>query len=299
MMTDHILSGGLGELGPQKSGDGGERLFLPALHRGDGLSCGGGCIWLIGGTQESAELAHELVALGVDCLVSVTTETARSLYPDSCYLKVWVGALTNNSLPQFLADQAITAILDASHPFAVEISRLAIAGADQFQLPYLRYERPTAADFGSFKLHSFQSLLSSNLLKGQRVLLTTGYRSLGLFQPWQTQATLFARILPSVVALEGAISAGFTPDRIIALRPPISLDLERALWQQWHISLVVTKASGRAGGEDIKQQVAAELGVRLVVIARPEVEYPQQTSDVAEAIGFCQQHRFSNVDPVG
>ncbi|HEY9862494.1 MAG TPA: precorrin-6A/cobalt-precorrin-6A reductase, partial [Candidatus Obscuribacterales bacterium] len=86
------------------------------------------------------------------------------------------------------------------------------------------------------------------------------------------------------------IAAGFTPDRLFAMRPPISPDLEKALWQHWQISLVVTKSSGIAGGEDIKRQVAAELGMPLVAIARPPIIYPQQTSDLTTALAFCQQH---------
>jgi precorrin-6A/cobalt-precorrin-6A reductase len=117
-----------------------------------------------------------------------------------------------------------------------------------------------------------------------------GYKSLHWFQPWHDRATLFARILPSAIALGAALQAGFTSERLIALRPPISAELERALWQQWQISMVVTKASGVAGGEDIKRQVAAELGVQLVIIDRPPVPYPQQTSDLQTALTFCQQN---------
>jgi precorrin-6A/cobalt-precorrin-6A reductase len=108
-----------------------------------------------------------------------------------------------------------------------------------------------------------------------------------LFSAWQERSILFARILPSVTALEAALAEGFTPDRLIALRPPISFDLEKALWQQWHISLVVTKASGTAGGEDVKRAVAAELGTGLIAIARPEIVYPQQTRELSTALEFC------------
>ena len=55
-----------------------------------------------------------------------------------------------------------------------------------------------------------------------------------------------------------AIAAGFTTDKIIAIRPPINKELEQALWQQWQISLVVTKASAKAGGEDIKKRGCLE-----------------------------------------
>jgi precorrin-6A/cobalt-precorrin-6A reductase len=221
----------------------------------------------------------------------VTTAAARALYPAAETLRVWVGRLTPVTLPGFLQQEAIAAILDASHPFAVEISRLAIAAAQAQALPYLRFERselPLAAA-PEVRFETLESLLDSHYLEGQRVLLTLGYRWLPAFQAWHKRATLYARILPSVPALEEALAAGFPPDRLIALRPPISEDLERALWQQWQITCVVTKASGAAGGEAIKRQVAASLGIPLVVLQRPSIHYPQQTSSVAIALNFCRQ----------
>lgn len=246
-------------------------------------------IWLIGGTGESAELARSLVASGIPCTVSVTTVSAQSLYPDTSLLRVWVGRLTVDELPVFLHRESIGAILDASHPFAVEISRLAIATAQEFSLPYLRFERPMLTPQSKDFSYTLDSLLGSDVLDSQRVLLTLGYRWLEKFRPWQLRATLFARILPSPEALAAALAAGFTPDRLIALRPPISADLERALWQQWQITCVVTKASGTSGGEAIKRQLAQVLGVSLVVLERPPVTYPHQTSSLKVALETCQQ----------
>lgn len=262
----------------------------------------GGKIWLIGGTQESAELARSLVQVQLACVVSITTESARSLYPIGPELQLWVGRLDTQTLPAFLQAHQVTAILDASHPFAVEISQLAIAVAAQQGIPYLRYERPRLSwpdetPSSTVYLDSFEHLFAAKLLCQQRVLLTVGYRPLALFQPWQNQAVLFARILPSVTALEAALAAGFMPDRLIALRPPISAAVERALWQQWQLSMVVTKASGTAGGEDVKQQMAAELGIQLIVVDRPWVSYPQQTSSVAVALNFCCQHLSPTLQP--
>jgi precorrin-6A/cobalt-precorrin-6A reductase len=225
-------------------------------------------------------------------VVTVTTETARSLYPDSPLVWVEVGRLDLEALKAFIQEYQICCIVDASHPFAVVVSQLAIAAAEQYQLPYLRFEREQMAQESreeGFSFASFEALLATDILVGERVLLTIGYRSLALFDTWQSRSTLFARILPSITALEAALMAGFTPDRLIALRPPISLELERALWQQWQISLVVTKASGKPGGEDVKRQLAAELSVKLAVIDRPILKYPQWTNDLEQAIGFCQQ----------
>jgi len=279
---------------------------------------GFGRIWLIGGTQESAHIVRELHqrmlspsflgsnSLGSDllenplplpCTITVTTESARSLYPVHSHFAIRVGALTPNTLTQFISAEAIIGILDASHPYAVEISQTAIALAQQHHLPYLRYERPTLLSTHSPTHPLTHSPTFPIPNPDDRILLTLGYRALHQFQAWQSRATLFARILPSVTALEAALSIGFTSDRLIALRPPISLELERALWQQWQISMVVTKASGQPGGEDVKRQLAAELGVKLVVIPRPVVDYPHQTSDLATAIQFCYQPYFPSDSP--
>lgn len=253
-------------------------------------------VWLIGGTHESAEIAQAIALLNLPCIVSVTTDLARSLYPTTSCLSVWVGRLTLAQIPDFLQAHQIGAILDASHPYALEISQAAISIAQQQQLPYLRYERPIlfAADSHNVHVDSFETLLSGNYLHG-RVLLTVGYRPLHLFQPWHDKATLFARILPSVSALEAALTSGFTPDRIICMRPPISPELEIALWRQWQVQSVVTKASGTPGGEDTKRRIAKELGIRLILIARPTVNYPQQTSGLDVAVAFCRQYSNTSI----
>lgn len=258
-------------------------------------------IWLIGGTQESAVLAQAIAAHQLPCVVTATTDSARSLYPISPTLRVWIGRLNAEHLAEFMQTHRIHCILDASHPFAVDISQLAIALAQTQKLPYLRYERPSIppafcsnegappepSSSSVLYLPDFPALFLGNYLIGQRVLLTIGYRPLRLFSAWHDRATLFARILPSLTALQAAQTAGFTNDRLIALRPPVSAAVETALWQQWQISIVVTKASGTAGGEDTKRAVAQTLGITLIVIDRPSIDYPDQTSDIPTALSFC------------
>jgi precorrin-6A/cobalt-precorrin-6A reductase len=303
-------------------------------------------LWLIGGTSESVQLAEAIASGDLPCLVTVTTAAAKSLYPQTPNLQIQVGRLNGKQIEQLCQQQQMTAILDASHPYAVEISRLAIATAQRYQIPYLRFERPRVEGDGGdggnqggfsnirvttndnsetrpytsvragfeqrlsstanpnslnpplqannepyvITLDSFETLVAGNYLNQQRVLLTVGYKVLSLFQDWQARSTLFARILPAVTSLEAAIAAGFSRDRIIALRPPVPFELEMALWRHWDISRVVTKASGVAGGEATKRQVAAQLGIPLIVIDRPVVTYPQQTSDVTVALEFCQRY---------
>ena len=248
-------------------------------------------VWLIGGTSESAILAEAIAQSQIHCIISVTTESAKSLYPESEFLTVWVGKLEQYQISDFFNNYNINRILDASHPYAVEISQLAIAVSQTHNIPYLRYERPAtvAQNLANIVyLDSVETLLTGDYLSQKRVLLTLGYRMLSQFTRWQDQAILFARILPSAIALDAALKAGFTPDRIIAIRPPISLELETALWQHWNISLVVTKASGTAGGEDNKINLANQLNIPLIIIDRPSINYPQMTQYFQSAIEFCQ-----------
>ena len=57
---------------------------------------------------------------------------------------------------------------------------------------------------------------------GSRVLLTIGAKQLKHFAHLHDRLVLIARILPCVASLQQALAAGFTPDRLLCLRPPFS-----------------------------------------------------------------------------
>ncbi len=253
-----------------------------------------GKVWLIGGTSDSAAIARILITSEIVFIVTVVTQAALSLYSVNC--ETAVGCMDREKMQSFCHANQVKAIIDASHPYAVEVSHQAIAISNQLNIPYLRYERNSyqaqadaSTNTSVIKLDSFETLLTGDYLKQQRVLLTVGCKALPLFQSWHNRATLFARILPKAASIETALVAGFTSDRLIAIRPPFNPAWEKALWQQWNISMVITKASGKAGGEDIKRQVAADLNVPLIIITRPQVAYPQQTDSISEVLAFCQQ----------
>ena len=262
-------------------------------------------IWLVGGTTESVDLAQNLVHCQFPCVITVVSPSAQHCYPQSPSIQVHTEALNAGTIELFIRNQQVQGILDASHPYATEISKLAMMAAQTFHLPYLRFERSQVSAAGSgqntllLEVETLSQLLCDEYLLKKRVLLTIGRKSLQHFRDWHLNSTLFARILPYPDALQAALDAGFSCDRIIALRPPISFELEKALWQQWQISLVVTKASGQPGGEHIKRQVAQDLGVTLVVIKRPPLTYPQQTDDLQTALRFCQTalYRKQTRDP--
>ncbi len=261
-------------------------------------------IWIIGGTTDSGYLVQAIISgafanndfanCSFDYVVTVTTPEAQNLYSDK--QKVVIGIMNREQMKQFCHLHEIAIIVDASHPFATEVSQNAIAISQNLRLPYLRYERKELSannleqenNNQNISLDSFDELLEGNYLSNHRVLLTVGCKVLPQFKSWHNRTTLFARILPKLNSLKIALDSGFTSDRIIALRPPYSKDLEVALWQQWQISLVVTKASGKAGGEDLKQKVANSLNIPLITITRPKLVYPQVTTKISEVITFLE-----------
>jgi len=287
-----------------------------------------GKLWLIGGTSESRELAMGLRDRSLPWLATVTTERARQLYalpddslgrsPDdqdtrsptnphpqpshsqSMYT-VRVGALTLEQAQSLVITEKIAGILDASHPFAVEISQMAIAIAQASNLPYLRFERSSSpikntVDFKPQQVFSkkqitdlLQPYFFKTYLKNQRILLTTGVKTLSIFQPYLAQAEFWARILPIETSRHQAIAAGFPENRLILQQLPVTFADELHLCKRLKIQTIITKSSGTRGGCNVKLQVAKQLNLRLILIERPQVSYPQLTDNLEEAIAWASR----------
>lgn len=244
-------------------------------------------IWLIGGTSESKSIAQFISSHNYSWVATVVTESAKKLYANLPGL-VKVGSLNEATLAQFLIDRNIKCIIDASHPFATEISALAMKTG----LPYLRFERSNVKiEPPTIVVPDLESVLHPKYLSGRCILLTLGVKALPYFVPWQDRSTIWARILPNPESYQQAIRSGFAPERLISQRLPVKIDRERELWQNLKIDTVITKASGDAGGVAIKQTVAKELEISLIVIDRPYLNYPEQTNNLNEVKKFCD--RFS------
>jgi len=177
-------------------------------------------LWLIGGTQESAQLA---TALGEhpNCVITVTTARAKQLYAHTpC--PILVTRLTLENIGAFIQHYHISKILDVSHPHAAAISQLAIQCSQDYHLPYLRYERPALVtnDSGCYTWANLTQLLTQAKFQQERILVTLGYRQLPILKNFWGEHTWFVRIIPDQIALATALETGFLPQQIIALWPP-------------------------------------------------------------------------------
>ena len=247
-------------------------------------------ILLLSGTSEGPPLARALLAAGFEVRATVTREEARENLFGPLLREVQVEArgFTEESLSAFLTQGEADLVLDATHPFAVRITRLAHAVCLRLGVPYVRYERPDwEPPPGTRLVNSFTAAAELLPSLGTRVLLTIGAKQLKHFAPLRGRLHLVARILPSVLSIEQALAQGFTPDRLLCLRPPFSRAFNRAILEEYRIDVLVTKASGREGGVEEKVLAANDLGIEVVMIDRPEPEDVECVCSIAAAVQAC------------
>jgi precorrin-6A/cobalt-precorrin-6A reductase len=253
-------------------------------------------VLLLSGTSEGPLLARALLEAGFAVRATVTrAEAVATLfrsYPVACapgLLTVEARGFTEEGLSEFLTRGEADVVLDATHPFAVRITRLAYAVCTRLGVPFVRYERPDwEPPPQTHQVNSFAEAAALLPSFGTRALLTIGAKQLKHFAHLQDRMVLTARILPCVASVEQALAAGFTPDRLLCLRPPFSQEFNRAVLREYRAEVLLTKASGREGGVVEKVLAACELGLKVVMIRRPALPDIPSVGTFDGAVRVCR-----------
>ena len=230
-------------------------------------------ILVLAGTQDGREIAAGLREAGYEVIASVVSEYGRELVAQSG-VPVQAAAMNEQELQQFVIQHGIRLMIDATHPYAVNVSRNARQVAANLHIPCLRYERPDSALPIYAKLvlaPDMQRAADMAVGLGKTVFLTTGSHSLPLFRAAAAgrDCRLIARVLPQPEVIADCIANGFSPADIIAAQGPFSQELNRELFRAYGADVMVTKNSGAIGGTDAKIAAAIELGLIIVVVQRP------------------------------
>jgi precorrin-6A/cobalt-precorrin-6A reductase len=238
-------------------------------------------ILILGGTGEARELAAGLTAAGVGVVSSLAGRVRRPRLPDG---PVRIGGFGGAAgLAGYLRDEAITGIVDATHPFAATITANAAEAAAQAGLPLLVLSRPPWPADPSWQ--SVSDIIAAAAAvrgwPGESVFLTTGRRDLGAFADDDRHRFL-------VRAVDPPDPDGPVPPRMTLLldRGPYTPEGEAALMREHGVGLLVTKNSG-GPMTAAKLQAARELAVRVVVVERPPLP-PGSTAvpTVAQALAW-------------
>lgn len=240
-------------------------------------------VWVFSGTSDGNALAAELARNGHRVVVSTASEYGREIvagkFPG---LDVRAGRMGVEARRRELRQSGATAIVDATHPFATEISTQLIGLSDELKIPYLRYERP-AAESTSPAIHcrDMEAAAAEAIDRGSRIFLATGKKDLSTFvkHPLASGREWFVRITPDADSLERALGLGIPRSHLCAMQGPFSGEFNESLWRSWGIECVVTKDSGEAGGFQAKAGAAKALGIPLIVVDRPSMEYPVVVHD--------------------
>lgn len=234
-------------------------------------------IILFGGTTEGRLLAREMARAGHSVTVSVATRLGAEALGPFPHGEVLVGRLDRAGMAPFLRGYDLC--IDATHPYAVEVTKNLQGACGDLGLPLRRLLRPESSGEGCVQVASCAQAAAFLGEQPGNILLTTGSKELGAFSGLEP-SRLFPRILPTHQGLSACEALGLPHRNILALQGPFTQKMNEAMLEQYHIRWLVTKDGGRAGGYEEKKRAAQALGVTLVLISRP----PEDGSTLEELL---------------
>lgn len=250
-------------------------------------------ILVLAGTQDGRELAENLAQAGFQVMASVISSYGRDLIKNSQII-VNARPLDMSQLIDVISSYQITTIVDASHPYAINVSLNAMEACRLVGIRYIRYERPVVPLPAYDKLYvveNYTLAAETAAALGMIVFLTTGSRNLKVFKsaPQLADHRLIARVLPEPTVLQECIHLGFKPSDIIAMQGPFSHELNVSLFKEYKTEVIVTKNSGNLGGSDTKITAAIELDLPIIVIDRPKIDYQTVVYNSSDVIGVLTE----------
>ena len=221
-------------------------------------------ILLIGGTKEAVTLNRELFARpDIDLVTSLAGRTAQ---PATLKGHVVTGGFGGTAgLADFIDRSRVDLIIDASHPYAEQITRTAITVCRAKGIPCLRYLRPAWE-----KQQEDHWIAAGNMEDApektknfNRVFLSIGRQELAHFEKIPRKYFLVRTIEPIEFNPENSQA------ELIRARGPFTLEDEARLMVEHRIDLIVSKNSGGAATYP-KIEAARQLRIPVVMIDRPE-----------------------------
>ncbi|MDQ7992066.1 MAG: cobalt-precorrin-6A reductase [Propionicimonas sp.] len=234
-------------------------------------------VLVLGGTGESRQLAELLAQAGVSAVTSLAGVVRTRELPVGEVRTGGFGGVAG--LAGYLNAESVSAVVDATHPFAARITAHAAAACAQTGTPLLRLSRPGwRRRPDSSDWHWVTDLAAARRAAeglGRRVFLSTGRQGVPAFTDWDDRYVLLRVVEDPEVAVPETWE-------VLYARGPFDFADELELMRDRRIDVLVTKDSG-GGHTAAKLDAAAELGVPVVVVARPPDPAGVERVDSAEA----------------
>ena len=236
---------------------------------------------LLGGTTEANRLAGSLSAR--HDLVVVTSLAGRTANPAPLPAPRRIGGFGGTEgLAAYLRTERISALVDATHPFAARMRWHAYEACNQTGVARLRLERPRwqAQPGDHWTVVATMAAAAAEIVRGRsrRVFVTTGRSELDTLAPASDGRRWW--LVRSIDPPERLL---LHPAEVILDRGPFSVDAETALMARQQIDLVVTKNSG-GDATAAKLEAARNLGVDVLVVDRPPSPDGPSARTVADSL---------------
>ena len=238
---------------------------------------------LFGGTTEGRKLCEICVTHTIPILYCVATEGgARPVNALPC-VEVHMGRLDATEMAALLKGCAPALVLDATHPYAVEVSENIAAASQIAGIPLLRVIREDAKPQGCLFFTGVEDLLVWLEKTPGNIFVTTGSSFAKAFTKLPDyQHRIWMRVLPAVTSLRTCLDLGYRPEQIICMQGPFSEALNLAMFQAANARILVTKDTGAPGGFSEKTRAAQKLNMLTAVLSKPKAA---EGITLAEACG--------------
>lgn len=234
---------------------------------------------LLGGTAEARRLAEALADLP-GARVSLAGETDSHAPHGLPVRKGGFGGA--EGLARYLNAEAITAVLDATHPFATSMSATARAACDEAGVPYRQLLRPAWRPLPGEVWRRVPDPAEAvpALPSGTSVLWAAGRKALAAVGT-VPEMRLWVRVAEPRRDPPPVLNA-----RWLVARPPLGLPQEMAMMRRYRIEWLVAKNAG--GAARAKLEAARRLGVHVVMIERPSPPLDRCFETVEDALDWVR-----------
>lgn len=243
-------------------------------------------ILVLGGTSDSLEICKELNKYkDIEYILSVTTDYGKEIamkYVEDIHL----GKLSEEDMINFIRENNVNKIIDATHPYAVEVSKNAIKCSKITDIDYTRFERKSLIEEidydNKYIVDSIDEACNIANKIGKNIFIGTGSKNLDQYINKINGKKIVARVLPTSEVIISCEKLGLNGDNIIAMKGPFSKSMNEETYTQYKIDLVITKESGVAGGFLEKVMACKALNIPVIIIKRQSINYPTVINNTEE-----------------
>ncbi len=247
-------------------------------------------VLIFAGTTEGRRLAERLSGASVQASVCVATEYGETLLPRGETIAHLTGRLDEKQMESLMTAEGFSCVVDATHPYAVEVSANIRGAAEKTGLPYFRLLREEAAgEYGGNTVFVDSVKAAAGYLKKTdgNILASTGSKELKEYTEIEDyRKRVFARVLSTEESVSASRRLGFEGRNLICMQGPFSEEMNYAIMKEYDIRYLVTKSSGKAGGFEEKLRAAERAGAAAVIVGRPE---ERQGYSYEQILGFLEK----------